>query len=127
MIDINNDLSLALSDYFMNELSESDETESDLSEDTKEEQNELVAEITPVDDLPPIVVQSIADRVNELAIAVNDGMEMMAQHAYPENWTTASFTDMQHGNGGSYLGVAYINSDTGLEFMIERDGKEYWI
>ena len=126
MIDINNDLSLALSDYFMNELSESDETESDLSEDTKEEQNELVAEITPVDDLPPIVVQSIADRVNELAIAVNDGMEMMAQHAYPENWTTAEFYN-RDSIGTHYIGTAYINSDTGLEFMIERDGKQYWI
>ncbi len=87
------------------------------SDCTPEKKKELVIE------LPPVVVLSLAERIDALvAVMSATGVQ---EHRMPKNWTTCALYDMQ--GDDRYLGVAYINTDTGQEFMVERDGKEYWL
>lgn len=75
-----------------------------------------------LDDAPRVVVPSISERVAELMAAM---AEESTPHVFPKNWTTCALWDAQ--GDDHFVGTAYINIDTGREFMVERDGKEYWL
>lgn len=104
-----------------------EELSSDLGEEAEEESPpEETAFEMPAEELPPPVVLSLAERVAILFEQVEQTLLDPSLRVMPENFTTTQLYS-RDAEGTHFIGTAYLRVDTGEEFMVERDGKEYWL
>lgn len=93
-----------------------------VEEEKAEEAECEITDIAPVEPLP--IVLSISERAMSLFNAMEMSIEMM--RADPENFTTLELWSCDY-EGSHYVGTLYTNTDTGEDYKIVRDGKDYWL
>ena len=90
----------------------------------EKEEEGVLSELSFCEEPPPIVL-SLSERVDALAAAMENGLLDPGLHADPENFTISALYD--RARQGAYVGQLYTNTDTGADYKIVIDGKEYWL